>query len=151
MENQDQAQEDQPAAAVPEEQWGQKVESLAVNGVEETARKFRAHVRRALILYVLLLKDTRDLEALRGLVTALRGRDFASYSDLSRSDFDTFYGCICNLSCEQVVARPAQFAAGTRPHCWLVAAHVLWGCAEQCTAAHSAHAAECCAWQTHAL
>ena len=76
----------QTKAAVPEELWGQKVASLSVNGVAETTRKFRAHVRRALILYVLLLKDTGDLDALRGVINALRSSSFGSYSDLCRSD-----------------------------------------------------------------
>ena len=80
----EQAQADQPQPAVPEELWGQTVDALSVNGVEETSRKFYAHVRRALILYVLLLKDTGDLDALRGIINALRGREFGSYSDLCR-------------------------------------------------------------------
>lgn len=82
----DEAQANEAKPAVPEELWGQKVDSLSVNGVEETARKFCAHVRRALILYVLLLKENGDLDALRGVINALRGSSFGSYSDLCRSD-----------------------------------------------------------------
>ncbi len=75
---------DEPKAAVPEEQWGHKVASLANNGIEESPRKFRAHVRRALILYILLLRDTEDLDALRGVVTTLRTNSFVSYADIGR-------------------------------------------------------------------
>ncbi len=75
---------DEPKAAVPEEQWGHKVASLANNGIEESPRKFRAHVRRALILYILLLQDTKDLDALRGVVTTLRTSPFSSYADIGR-------------------------------------------------------------------
>ncbi|DBA95749.1 TPA: Calcineurin-binding protein cabin-1, variant 3 [Trebouxia sp. C0004] len=75
---------DEPKAAVPEEQWGHKVASLANNGIEESPRKFRAHVRRALVLYVLLLRDTKDLDALRGVVTTLRTSSFVSYADIGR-------------------------------------------------------------------
>lgn len=82
----EEAEATQPKPAVPEELWGQKVDSLSVNGVEETTRKFCAHARRALILYVLLLKDTGDLDALRGVINALRGSSFGWYSDLRRSD-----------------------------------------------------------------
>lgn len=80
------AQADEANPAVPEELWGQKVDSLSVNGVGETPRKFCAHVRRALILYVLLLKDAGDLDTLRGVTNALRGSSFGLYSDLCRSD-----------------------------------------------------------------
>lgn len=75
---------DEPKAAVPEEQWGHKVATQENNGIEESPRKFRAHVRRALILYVLLLQDTKDLDALRGVVTALRTSPFNSYADIGR-------------------------------------------------------------------
>ena len=75
---------DEPKAAVPEEQWGHKAASLANNGIEENPRKFRAHVRRALILYILLLQDTKDLDALRGVVTTLRTSSFNSYADIGR-------------------------------------------------------------------
>ena len=71
-------------AAVPEELWGQKPLSLANNGVEESPRKFRAHVRRALMLYILLLKEAGDVSALRGVVITLRSTSFASYSDVGR-------------------------------------------------------------------
>lgn len=89
----------QPKPAVPEDLWGQKVDLLSVNGVEETTRKFCAHVRRALILYVLLLKDTGDLDTLRGVVNALRGSTFGSYSDLCRLDrWLCCFICLCMLT-----------------------------------------------------
>lgn len=92
----EEAEASQAKPAVPEELWGQKIDSLSNNGVEETTRKFCAHVRRALILYVLLLKDTGDLDALRGVVNALRGSTFGSYSDLCRSDrWLCFFICLC--------------------------------------------------------
>lgn len=90
------AEANEPKPAVPEELWGQKVDSLSNNGVEETTRKFCAHVRRALILYVLLLKDTGDLDTLRGVVNALRGSTFGSYSDLCRLDrWLCSFTCLC--------------------------------------------------------
>ncbi|KAA6420724.1 MAG: hypothetical protein FRX49_09301 [Trebouxia sp. A1-2] len=81
---------DEPKAALPEEQWGHKVASLANNGIEESPRKFRAHVRRALILYILLLQDTKDLDALRGVVTTLRTNSFKSYADVGRWAFGMY-------------------------------------------------------------
>ena len=72
--------------SVPEVLWGQRVESLAVNGIEETPRKFLAHVRRALILYIHLLMDVGDLDTLCGAVRALR-REATLYSDICRSGF----------------------------------------------------------------
>ena len=94
-----------PKPAVPEQQWGEKVDSLSVNGVEETPRKFCAHVRRALILYICLLRDTGDLDALRGVVTALRGRDFGSYTDIGRSGlFDSVYTAYRHANDQQRVS-----------------------------------------------
>ncbi len=75
---------DQPKTAVLEEQWGETVPSLAVNGVEESHRKFQAHVRRAIILYILLLTDAKDLDALHGIVATLRTPAFALYTDVGR-------------------------------------------------------------------
>ena len=78
------AASDEVETEVPEERWGQKTQSLASNGVAETARKFRAHVRRALILYILLLKDVGDLDTLSNVVSTLRTDSFVSYSDIGR-------------------------------------------------------------------
>ena len=100
----EEAQANQAKPAVLEELWGQKVDSLSVNGVEETPRKFCAHVRRALVLYVLLLKDTQDLDALRGVVNALRGSSFGSYSDLCRSD-SPIECCTCSCLLSEVKER----------------------------------------------
>ena len=89
----------QAKPSVPEELWGQKIDSLSNNGVEETTRKFCAHVRRALILYVLLLKDIGDLDTLRGVVSVLRGSTFGSYSDLCRLDrWLCCFICLCMLT-----------------------------------------------------
>lgn len=75
---------DDPNKTMPEEEWGQKVACLAQNGADESPRKFRGHVRRALVLYILLLTDARDLDALRGVIVTLRTIPFASYADVTR-------------------------------------------------------------------
>ena len=68
-----------------EEHWGQKVSELACNGVEESARKFKSHVRRAMTLYILLLTELKDLDTLEGLVDKLcNNKDFAHYADIGR-------------------------------------------------------------------
>lgn len=64
----------------------------AGNGLEETPRKFAAHVRKYILLYLMLLAELGDLETLHTALTALKAPQFAAYSDIQRySDWTMCY------------------------------------------------------------
>lgn len=56
--------------------------AAAGNGLEESPRKFVAHVRKYLLLYVKLLALTGDLDSLQMTLNTVKQPAFKAYADI---------------------------------------------------------------------
>lgn len=61
---------------------GAQPSSVAGSGLDESPRKFVAHVRKCMLLYVRLLAHNGDLDALQAMLNTIKQPSWKAYADI---------------------------------------------------------------------